>query len=284
MVAFKRSIELSIQVANTIKTYRANSDDVMLQIEFNIKKSVKGSPSSGEITIFGLQKEDIALISTNFNPQSGQLKPSLVSLIGGYASNASELISGNIITAIPSLDNSNYSVKIQVQSGGFNNLQNNAVSYSIENATLRQICENIAKNNGVALDFKAKDRSVGDYAFAGSPFYQIVKFREAYKDKDIFISGKSLVVQDIDFVGKKVYKLSNSSGLIGTPKPTQTGCEIQMLLNPFLEVGDCVDLKSLKLPQLNGIYSILELSHIGGNRSTQWLSQIKAQNRSLSGS
>lgn len=281
MVAFKRILDLSIQVGDTIKRYQTNDEGVMLQIEFNIQKSAKGAPSSGDITITGLPKDDIAFLSTNFNPQTGQLKPSQVSLSGGYSSNISELLSGNIISATPNLDTPNYSLKVQVQQGVINNLQNNAVSHSIEKATLKQICENIAKNNNVSLDFRGKDRQVGDYAFAGSPFYQIAKFRETYKDKEIFISGDSLVVQDIDFVSKKIFKVSNISGLIGNPKPTPMGCEIQMLLNPFLQVGDCIDLKSLKLPQLDGIYSILELTHSGGNRNNQWISKIKAQNRGV---
>lgn len=281
MVAFKRVLELKIQVGSTIKTYKTNEDGIMLQVDFNIQKSAKGAPSSGEITITGMPKDDIAFLSTNFNPQTGQLKPSLVSLSGGYSSNIAELLSGNIIEAVPNLDSPNYSIKLQVQQGIINNLQNNAVSHSIKEATLRQICENIAKNNNVSLDFRATDKKVGDYAFAGSPFYQIQQFRTTYRDKEIFIAGDSLVVQDSTYVGKKVFKISNTSGLIGSPKPTPTGCELQMLLNPFLEIGDCVDLKSLKLPQLDGIYSILELTHTGGNRSNQWISKIKAQNRGV---
>lgn len=281
MVAFNRVLELSIQIGSTIKTYKTNNDGVMLQVDFNIKKSAKGAPSSGEITVTGMPKDDIAFLSTNFNPQTGQLKPSLVSLSGGYSQNTAELLSGNIIEAIPNLDSPNYSIRLNVQAGIINNLQNNAVSHSIKDATLKQICENIAKNNNVSLDFRANDKKVGDYAFAGSPFYQIQQFRTTYRDKDIFIAGDSLVVQDIDFVSKKVYKVNNKSGLIGSPKPTPQGCEVQMLLNPFLEIGDCIDLESLKLPQLNGVYSILELSHIGGNRSNQWVSKIKAQNRGV---
>lgn len=279
MVAFKRILELSIQIGDTLKTFGSRDKENMLQIDFNIKKSARGAPSSGEITVYGLAKSDIAFIATNFNPQTGQLKPSIVSLSGGYDSNIAELLSGNIITATPNLDTPNYSIKLEVQQGFVNNLKNNAVSYSIENATLMQICENIAKNNEVPLDFRGKNRNVGDYAFAGSPFYQIVKFRETYRDKDIFIAGGKLVVQDIDYSSKRIYSVSNKTGMIGNPKPTPMGCEVEMLLNPFLEVGDCIDLKSLKLPQLDGIYSILELTHIGGNRSTQWASKIKAQNR-----
>lgn len=279
MEAFKREIIFSIQIKNTLKTYRATEDGTMLGVDFNVKKSVKGTPSTGEVTITGLLKEDIAWISTNFNLQSGVLNPSFFSLSVGYGENTSEILKGNIVTAIPNLDSPDFSIKLNVQAGYLNNLQNNAVTHSLKNATLKQIAENIAKNNKLKLEFKAKNRNVGDYAFAGSPFLQILKFREAYKGVDAFIRGDSLVVTDQDFKGINVVRLSNKSGLLGTPKPTPMGCEINCMLNPFLNVGDALDLKSFKLPQLDGVYFIFELSHVGNNRGDAWITKINARNR-----
>lgn len=279
MVAFKREIIFSIQIKNTLKTYRATDDGVMLGVDFNVKKSVKGTPSTGEVTITGLLKEDIAWISTNFNLQTGVLNPSFFALSVGYGENTSEILRGNIITAIPNLDSPDFSIKLNIQAGYLNNLQNNAVTHSLKNATLKQIAENIAKNNKLKLEFKAKNRNVGDYAFAGSPFLQILKFREAYLGVDAFIRGDSLLVIDQDFRGVNVVKLNNKSGLLGTPKPTPMGCEINCMLNPFLNVGDALDLKSFKLPQLDGVYFIFELSHIGNNRGDAWITKINARNR-----
>lgn len=279
MEAFKREIIFSIQIKNTLKTYRATEDGTMLGVDFNVKKSVKGTPSTGEVTITGLLKEDIAWISTNFNLQSGVLNPSFFSLSVGYGENTSEILRGNIVTAIPNLDSPDFSIKLNIQAGYLNNLQNNAVTHSLKNATLKQIAENIAKNNKLKLEFKAKNRNVGDYAFAGSPFLQILKFREAYKGVDAFIRGDSLVVTDQDFKGINVVRLSNKSGLLGTPKPTPMGCEINCMLNPFLNVGDALDLKSFKLPQLDGVYFVFELSHVGNNRGDAWISKINARNR-----
>lgn len=279
MEAFKREIIFSIQIKNTLKTYRATEDGTMLGVDFNVKKSVKGTPSTGEVTITGLLKEDIAWISTNFNLQSGVLNPSFFSLSVGYGENTSEILKGNIVTAIPNLDSPDFSIKLNIQAGYLNNLQNNAVTHSLKNATLKQIAENIAKNNKLKLEFKAKNKKVGDYAFAGSPFLQILKFREAYKGVDAFIRGDSLVVTDQDFKGINVVRLSNKSGLLGTPKPTPMGCEINCMLNPFLNVGDALDLKSFKLPQLDGVYFVFELSHVGNNRGDAWISKINARNR-----
>lgn len=279
MEAFKREIVFSIQIRNTIKTYRATEDGVMLSVEFNIKKSVKGTPSMGEVTITGLLKEDIAFISTNFDLQSGLLNPSLFTMSVGYGQNLSEILRGNIVTAIPNLDSPDFSIKLTIQAGYLNNLENNLVTHSLKDASIRQVCENIAKNNKLKLEFKASDKKIGDYAFAGSPFYQISSFREAYPAYDIFVRGDYLVVSDKNFEGINTIRLNNQSGLLGTPKPTPTGCEIVCMLNPFLNIGDALDLKSFKLPQLDGTYFIFELSHQGANRGDAWVSRINARNR-----
>lgn len=281
MEAFKREIVFSIQIKNTLKTYKATEDGTMLSVEFNVKKAVKGSPSTGEVTITGLLKEDIAWISTNFNLQGGQLNPSFFILSVGYGENTSEILRGNIVTAIPSLDSPDFSIKLNIQAGYLNNLENNAVAYSLKDATLKKIAENVAKNNKLKLDFKAKDKKVGDYAFAGSPFLQIERFRSAYPLYDMFMRGDKLIVSDRDFGGINKIRLSNQSGLLGTPKPTPMGCEIICMLNPFLNVGDALDLKSFKLPQLDGVYFIFELTHQGANRGDVWVSRINARNRGL---
>lgn len=279
--AFKREIVFSIQIKNTLKTYKSSQDGTMLAVDFNVKKSVKGTPSTGEVTITGLLKEDIAWIATNFNLQSGQLNPSFFILSVGYGENLSEILRGNIVTAIPSLDNPNFSIKLNIQAGYLQNLENNAVAHSLKKATIKKIAENIAKNNKLSLDFKAKDKEVGDYAFAGSPLLQITRFREAYPAFDMFMRGDALVVTDKDFKGINTIKLSNKTGLIGTPKPTPTGCEIVCMLNPFLNIGDALELESFKLPQLNGSYFVFELTHTGANRGDAWISKINARNKGL---
>lgn len=279
---FKRDIELSLQIKNTLKTYKATENQNMLRIEFNIEKSVKGAPSNGEIVVYGLPLSDIALISTNFNPQNGQLNPSFVSLSVGYDNNLSEILSGNIVLATPNVDTAESYVVLQVQNGYLNNLENNEIMFSMENATLKDIAENIAKNNNASLEFKGKNPNVGNYAFYGSPFLQIKRFRDSFPDKQIFLDNNKLFVLDLDFKSNKIFKINQETGLIGTPSPTAIGCEIQTLLNPFMNVGDSINLKSNKLPQLDGVYSILQLSHVGSNRGNQWLSKIVAQNRGVS--
>lgn len=279
MKAFKRNIELSILINGVLKTYRPNDDGLMLRVDFSVVKSVKGAPSSGDIMIYGLAKEDIAFISTNFNPLNGILNPSFLRLSVGYGENISEILSGNIVTAIPNLDSSENSIQLNIQSGFLNNLDKNQVFHSLKDASLKQVAQNIAENNGVKLDFRAKDEKVGSYAFIGSPLLQISRFREAYPSKLIFIEGDSLIVDDLSSGGKKVFLIDRESGMIGSPKPTSMGCEIQTLLNPYLNIGDALNLESEKLPQLNGRYFIFQLSHQGSNRSDAWMSKIVAQNR-----
>lgn len=279
MAYFDRFVEISFNIQNKLKTFKT-SDGLNLQVDFIVEKSVEGTPPQGEITIAGLTQGDISYISTAFDPASKQIKDCIVSLKVGRGDSGSLLIEGNIISSVPNMETANYSIKLQVMGRALQNLQNNVVSFSKKDASLKEVCENVAKNNALQLDFQLEgDTKIGTYAYSGSPLYQILSTRELVKDAEIFISGDKLKVLDKKRGEVKIIEVSAEEGLIGNPTPTNIGCNLTTYLNPLFEVGGSVKLTSRKFPQLNGNYKINRAKHEGGNRSPNW--QTKLELRSI---
>lgn len=274
---FGRVIDLEIQIKNQIKTYSNLQGLDNIKVEFNITKSINTAGGEATISIFGLLPDDIAFLSTNYIAGSGALNQSLISLIGGYKDNKTLLFNGNIVNANPNLTSKDYNIEIKAINAIM--ASTNSKSISLKNATLKSICQRLASDLGLILKYdNTINKTIGDYSYNGTAFSQILNLRSYYPNEiDIFINDGFLIIQKQKSLEKgKVFLLNSKTGLIGTPQPTATGCKIKSILNPALQVGGIIKLESKKIPQLNSFYKILELKHMGSNRTDMWVSEITA--------
>lgn len=277
MALFKRCYRLNIDIGNTRKTYQELSgDDVSLKIDFDVDMSANGNFSKGNITIIGLPQNDIALLSTNRN-KDGTLKPSKVSLEVGYPNILGQILQGNIIEAEANFTAPDQSIRLGIISAYESGQSQTATNIS-KNATFRDIAQAVASANKLTLKYDSSipNKVIGDYSFKGTPFQQVQRLRE-YMPDDIDISIKNDILEVKNkkaLAGAKKITIDSDSGLIGTPAPTLQGCNIRTLLNPALKVNDYVEIKSVRIPQLNGIYRIIELKHRGTNRGDLWESAL----------
>ena len=257
-MVFKRSFRLSIEIDGVIKTYQElNFTDESLKIEFDIKMGVQGSMPSGTITIFGLNDKDMQYLSSCYNPSRGIFKPNFISLEVGYIDKMGLIVKGNIIEVDPNFNVLGNSITLKVMSGALNNLSKNNISTSLANdVDFRAICQDVAKNNNMSLNFDSKisKRFLTDYSFNGTPFQQIENLRTYFNDIDIFVDGLKNVLNVLkrgngDTINK--VELSNLTGLLGKPRPTTTGLEVTSLLNTNFYAGSLVKLKNHKLTNYN---------------------------------
>lgn len=222
-----------------------------------------------------MTNKDIAFLSTNF--KDGVLAPSLVTLEAGYSNELAMILNGNIIAIEPDFTNPDTTLKMQIMAAVNNNLLNNHVFNNIKgSATFKDICILAANNNNLTLkyDDSILNKIIEDYAFNGTPLQQL-KELQSFNDKvDISIDKKHLIVSNK--ISNNVTKIiiNSKNGLIGTPKPTAIGCEVTTLLRPSLLLSDIITLESVKLPQLNGDYKIINISHKGANRGDAWYTNL----------
>lgn len=275
MAIFGRSWRLSIQINDTLKTYQEiDKSDESLKIDFSVKSALDGEFTNGDLTISGLKLSDTAFLGTNYDNKTGELRQSELKLEVGYPNATAEVLLGNIIEATPNFNSPNNEINLKVKSGGFNNIDFSVCDSFNGAMNFKTICERVAQNNNVALEFKTDENPIiQDYSFKGTPFQQIENLRK-YVKSNIFLQNAKLCVFGENQSPYSITKIDYKSGLIGSPKPNPQGCEITCLLNPNLQVGQFIELETLKIPQLNGNYRIIELTHFGSNRGADWFSNL----------
>lgn len=276
MKFFDRCWEIKLTINKKTRIYsHYNAEDMGMRIEFKSESSVKGTPSNGELTMYGLPLQDIAFMSTNYVPGTGALKPSEIEVQAGYDNTLHLVLIGNILETTPSFDSANTNIKFKVMSGLAKNQSKlySQVSMATK-ATFKDVCANIAKENNFVFkyDYHIPNRILRDYSFQGSVFQQIDELRSYYKDIDIFIDKKTLFVKSKKRKPGETQRIviSGTSGMINSPKPTPMGCEVTTYLMPQCYPGEFVKLESLKVPQLNGTYRIQTVKHQGSSRGTSW--------------
>lgn len=284
MEIFKRSFRIKIQIGDTLKVYQElGFTDQSLKIEFDITMGVSGSAANGNITIYGLNSKDMEYLAGCYNPSRGIFKKNFISLEVGYIDKLGLILKGNILDIDSNFNVLGNSVTLRVMAGVGNNLANNNISTSLANKVdFRTICGECAKNNGMTLkyDKNLPNRTITDYSFNGTPFQQIENIRKYFPDTDIFIDGIKNVLNVLKKENGEVInksELSNKTGLIGKPKPTAQGLQVNSLLNTNFYAGGIVSLKNETLKSFDGNYRIWEVKHYGSNYESTWFSQLILQ-------
>ena len=283
MAVFKRIWRLQIEINNNIKTFQELGwGENSIKIDFNIKNGIGGAFSSGDITIYNLNQQDMQFLSTYYNFNNGNFKKNKISLEAGYRDNIGVLINGNINEADANFESVDKSISLKITGGIQNNLTNNSIQTSLKgDVDFESVCKECASKNGLGLEFDGLigKRGLVDFSFLGTPYQYIEKLREFFSDVDIFIDNTAnslkVMLKNSKKINTKV--LSYETGLIGKPKPTWIGCNVKSLLNPSLKAGGFIELKNYRLNTFDGLYRINEISHRGSNMGDLWESELILQ-------
>jgi hypothetical protein len=71
------------------------------------------------------------------------------------------------------------------------------------------------------------------------------------------------VLQPNEALAAEIPVISSESGMLGTPRRSQTKLEVDMLFEPRLTVGQIVELRSTVNPIYNGVYKVAGFAHRG---------------------
>lgn len=134
-------------------------------------------------------------------------------------------------------------------------------------AQLRTIAQSIADQNGLALEFKATPKQIGNYSFTGAINKQIDKLQQC-GDVRAFVDNKTLVVMDKNtFRGTEKFDLNLDTGMVGVPQATESGVIVRMLINPSIQIGGGVKIVSQINPSVNGEnYNVAQMTFDIANR------------------
>ena len=249
----QRIIRVGLEIDGALQLYEG------LRVKANGTKYTDPTQADCNLTITGLKAETRDYILSACDPTRPRRGQAVrVSLeVGRESAGYFLLFVGDVtsaeITAPPDVDlvmkcktNNNSNAKVVSVSGG-------------QRTTLRQLAEQCAANNGLSLIFEALNKNVSNYQFIGSAADQI-KTLQRVGGVDCFVDDKQLLVKDKGKpLRERVRVLNMNSGLVGIPKATDKGVQVQYLVDGESTLGGTLRLESKMNKTLSGDYTITEL-------------------------
>jgi hypothetical protein len=249
-----------------------------LRLKFDIKKSIFSNQNYCRVDITNLSQITRNKITSN--------QTSLVRVKAGYVQNggAVNIGQGNISNVIHSLHNPDIVTTIYSKDG-FNSIIDNNISLSFgANTTLKSVIDTISKELGLPIkyvDYEQNATFKNGYSHLGSIPAALDQLGEQFKFRWSIQNDQLLIIRNDKSNGNKSVSLSAETGLIESPElviKTKTldllnknEFKVTALLQPQLEAGDLIDIKS---KVLNGTFIVQELNHLGDTRGSEWFTKM----------
>ena len=248
----KRVIRFGIEIDGVLNIYQG------LAIKATGTKYSNPTQNDCNITVTGLKAETRDFILSACDPFKKNPKAPRVTLeVGREQAGFFTLFVGDVTSAeITMPPDVNLVMKCKT------NNQSNAKIVSVsagQRTTLKQLAEQCATNNGLGLVYQALNKNIANYQFIGSAAEQIKSLQDVGK-VDCFVDDKNLIVKDSGYALKDRVRILNiKTGLVGIPKATDKGVQVQYLVDAESQLGGTLRLESKFNKTLSGDYTITEL-------------------------
>lgn len=247
-----------------------SSSEDCLHISFSVEKSNAESQNDAKVQIWNLSDNNLGILES---------RDCIVELKAGYGTRRSLIFVGNVSSAITTLDNADRLTELSVVDG-MAELRDTNISVSLNGKVdCKSVYQKIADEMGVAIKFAP------DLKFVVLPngFSYVGKAKGALQ-KTVQCCGHEWSIQNqvlqITLPGKPIetqgYLLSEETGLIKIPKritigsgqESQTGWEVEYLLNGAIGVNNIVELRS---QTVSGYFLVHKVTMDGDNMSGDWM-------------
>lgn len=259
---FGRNYKITIQVTDAT----AIIIEMPLTIQFNIHRSVSASLNSMTLQIFNLSEHHRNLIyQDRFDTRRFKI---IVEM--GYDTLSTVFI-GDIFQAGSSREGENIITTIDARDGNFDTNQSVVNVTLAKGTTLRQTLEFLAKQFpnltiGTISNITPgmKDVFERPIVLEGN-VYQLIKLYANLKLTQVYIDLAIVNVlgQNEILVNNNLSLIDASTGMLNTPVRDQSFLTVTTLLEPRVLMGQVVQLESKIMPQYNGIYKVLGVTHKG---------------------
>lgn len=257
-----------------------------LNIRFDIKiYSQSGLPSEANIEIYNLNKQDLEYLTTC--AATWAQKQNLFQLYAGYEGETKMLYSGQVMEATPA----GYP-DVALTMHGISGAKWWGVNMELQssNLTVMDLIDRAAREMGYAVNIDDDlrrnnpllNKKLDDYSFTGSPMDLLETAQSMLggitaDPQTVFIStvnDQITVWSPGSTKTTSALYISPSSGMIGIPQPTGAGCDVKILMNTGITVGDVVQVESGRLPVINGYYFVIGIRHHGELRGNNWYTTL----------
>jgi len=253
-----RRVRVGIEVSGRINWYESSPGKTSLRFRVSGTKFANPLQNECSVTISGLKEATRDYLLTETSPFNKNRTPKrLIVEAGRVSTGLTRLYVGDIVSAIPSAPpdvDIQLSAKTQsTQAGNIISVSGNAMQ------SLSSLAQRVATDLGIGLDFQARDKQISNYSYSGGALGQVKKLQEAGGVR-AFIDDEMLFVKDMGkaLIGK-IRVLNMNTGLVGIPKGTEKGVEVEFLIDGLADLGGMLRLESKMNKALSGDYTIDQL-------------------------
>lgn len=259
---FGRNYKITIQVTDAT----AIIIEMPLTIQFNIHRSVSASLNGMTLQIYNLSEHHRNLIyQDRFDTRRFKI---IVEM--GYDTLSTVFI-GDIFQAGSSREGVNIITTIDARDGNFDTNQSVVNVTLAKGTTLRQALEYLAKQFPNLTIGTITNNTPGMQDVFERPIvlegnvYQLIKLYANMKltQPHVDLGVINILGQNEVLVNNNLSLIDASTGLLNTPVRDQAFLTVTTLLEPRVIMGQVVQVESKIMPQYNGIYKVLGVTHKG---------------------
>lgn len=264
-----RRIRIGVEVLGRINWYEG------LRVKVSGTKYANPTQNDCTVTITGLNMATRDYLLTETSPFNQNRTPKrLIVEVGRVDTGLFQLFVGDIVSAEPGpppdLD---LTIKAKTQNAQSGNVISTSAGALVQ---LSELSRRVASDIGVTLEFEAQDKNIANYSHSGAALAQVKRLAEmggvaAYIDDD------RLVVKDAGRpLSGRVRILSKDTGMVGIPKGTERGVNVQFLIDPETALGGALRIQSELNKSLNGDYVITQLGFDAQSHDTAFFYTAQA--------
>lgn len=263
----------------TVNGARANAKRLDgISTRFRIEKYMNAVMNKATIQLANLAREDIEYLTTFTSWAFAIEKRKRIRLFAGYENqNVGLIFDGDITKATPTMPPDIW-LECEALSGFYDN--QNVLSISIAQETsLRSICEEAAQQLGLSLKFYSENqKTIDGFTYCGGARNILYKINDLFQ-VCAYEENRKLYVRDLYPTSKYVNAklISENSGLIGIPQPGPMGVDLTVLLDPTIELGAPIQLKSRRIPAADGIYYPYAMIYEGASRENPFYTHLRCR-------
>lgn len=235
-------------------------------LEFSINRQMLASSNTGSFRVLNLSPDRRAIIYKD--AYSTEVFRKLI-VAAGYDEGQSVIFNGNVKECKSYRQEGSANVVTEIDGFDSGWAAANAFSsfsvpaFSTQQYAIKLLANDLTKTGRVSLG----GISSGFNALyqKGKSFFgnTIQLLRDETKGRVFIDNGKMYCLFDNETVDSDIILISAATGMLGSPRRTETGLVVQSLFEPRLKVGGLVEIISEVNPKFNGQYRVSGFSHHG---------------------
>lgn len=250
--------------------------DARFKVSFSARASVSGSVQSADIKLSGLRRDIISYLVTAYTTFSERQLKNKIEITAGFDNRHGMVFSGTVAEASPLFDTADYGVNLKAITS-FSDMLNKTRGYAFKGTLpLMTVLAQIASDAGCSfVGCLPADMMITNYSVSDQNMIGHLRQIADMTNTDVYTCFNTVYAKEKNKPLSLPALKINSSNLIGTIRPTTSGCDLDIIMDSAVIPGQRVSLTNLTFPELNGSdYFVSVLEHAGDTKGNKWRTQL----------